>query len=47
MAGRKLQDTSAAFAVAVAVVSVVFAVGAHVVIERPMRERIRKLVSKS
>lgn len=42
-AGRKLEDFSAPFALAVALVSIAVAAAAHVLVERPMRERVRRL----
>lgn len=45
-AGRKLEETTAPFALAVALVSIAVAIGAHVLVERPLREPVRAFVAR-
>lgn len=42
---RKLDDTSLGFTVAVAITAIVVAIAAHVLIEKPMRDRVRKWIA--
>jgi peptidoglycan/LPS O-acetylase OafA/YrhL len=46
LAGRTLADSNAWFTLAVAAVSIAVAVGAHVVFEKPTRDRVRALVAQ-
>lgn len=41
---RKLDDTSPGFTIAVAVTAIVVAIAAHALIEKPMRDRVRKWI---